>query len=166
MKRYEGHHFGERPARMSREVLTPLLIAAGAIGLPLLIGVAQCSRTQSQADAAPPTVNEDTAYANNSFLPGAGYYHAPHGAWFPFAYNFHDPSRGYFRGGQWHRDREEPPVTPGSPSRTGGAHTAGFVSSSRPSPEAVQRANAAAASHHANTIKRGGFGGSARPSFS
>jgi uncharacterized protein YgiB involved in biofilm formation len=42
----------------------------------------------------------------------------------------------------------------------------GFVSSSRPTHEAVLHANAAAATSHATTVTRGGFGGSAHSSSS
>ena len=150
---------------MSREVMTPLLVAAGMIGLPLLIGVSQCSRQRSAETAeAPAGVDENTAYTNNSFLAGAGYYHAPFQAWFPFPYNFHDPSRGFFRGGQWFQNPEEEKRTAGVASHPGAM--TGFVSSSRPTHEAVQRANAAAATHSAATVTRGGFGGSAHSSSS
>jgi len=159
---YEEHHFGVRPARMSREVITPLLVAAGMIGLPLLSGVSQCSRTADMTEEA--AADENATYANNSFLPGAGYYHAPYQAWFPFPYNFHDPGRGYFRGGQWFPTPEEEKRTMGVASHPGAM--SGFVSSSRPTHEAVLHANAAAATYHATTVTRGGFGGSAHSSSS
>ena len=164
MSGYEEHHFGERPARMSRQVITPLLVAAGMIGLPLLIGVSQCSRLRTAEMTEAEAVDENTTYANNSFLPGAGYYHASYQAWFPFPYNFHDPGRGYFRGGQWFQTQEEEKRTIGVASHPGAM--SGFVSSSRPTHEAVLHANAAAATSHATTVTRGGFGGSAHSSSS
>jgi len=42
------------------------------------------------------------AFTNDHYLPHAGYYHAPYGAWFPHRYNHFDPQQQkYFHGGQW-----------------------------------------------------------------
>jgi uncharacterized protein YgiB involved in biofilm formation len=59
-------------------------------------------------------------------------------------------------------------------ARTGGrAATSGFagnggarVMTSRPAPEAVQRANAGALAHDRANVTRGGFGSSSRPGLS
>lgn len=50
---------------------------------------------------AVPPVSADRIYANNEFVPGLGYYHAPYHAWFPYMFNFYDPARGYYAGGLW-----------------------------------------------------------------
>jgi hypothetical protein len=49
-----------------------------------------------------PRISPDDVYANNQFVEGAGYYHAPFNAFFPQPYNYFDPRRKqYFFGGQW-----------------------------------------------------------------
>ena len=152
-------------ARASRDVKIYLLVAAGAFGLPLIMTMAQCS-----ADDEPPApqVASSQTYANNSFLPGAGYYHAPYHAWFPVPYNQHDV-RGWYRGGQWRAqpyDQDPNQVSFGGSGSYVGAGSSGFTNSSRPTPEAVAQANRAASDYHASTIRRGGFGGSSRSFFS
>lgn len=157
---------------MSRTVFTPLLIAAGVVGIPVVLGVAQCARQPEQSnEETPPTVNTETSYPNNHFLPGAGYYHAPYHAWFPLPFNHHDSARGWFRGGSW-RGSAQPDATelrPGAkPVGTSGlVGTQSFsnLATSRPTPEAVIRANAGAKAK-AGTVIRGGFGHSSRPSIS
>ena len=52
--------------------------------------------TQPETPAAPLAADRD--YPNNDFTPGVGYYHAPYRSWFPFPFNHHDPSRGFFGG--------------------------------------------------------------------
>ncbi len=81
------------------------------------------------------------AYANNYYVPGAGYYHAGFSSFFPFRYNHYDASRGgYYYGGGWH----------GSPDTVHNAVT------SVPRRESVAQANASYRA--ANPSKRGGFG--------
>jgi hypothetical protein len=89
-------------------------------------------------------LSADNTYTNNHHVHGAGYYHAPYRAWFPYPYNSYVPGRGYFHGGQWTSD-------PGIAS----------IEASRPAPEAVK---AAQTQHDAGRsgVRRGGFGGSSR----
>lgn len=155
--------------RMSREVLTPMLVAAGALGLPLLVGLSRCSEERSEK--APTELSADQEVANNSFLPGVGYYHAPFHAWFPMPYNQFEPSRGYYRGGSWHKEKDDQDdLLPGRALHTGGIRS---MPVSRPSEEAVSRANSALRAHssaplgHAPAgVTRGGFGSSSHPAFS
>ncbi|MBC7365647.1 MAG: hypothetical protein H7343_02350 [Undibacterium sp.] len=166
---------------MSRAVLTPLLIAAGAVGLPVVLGVTQCARTADRREAAQPeTVNAETVYPNNHFLPGAGYYHAPYHGWFLLPFNHYESGRGWYRGGGWRNAAQEDEVEQRALARTGGsvprggggsagagAGVSAFArqQSSQPSAEAVQRANAGAKAK-AGPVIRGGFGHSSRPSIS
>lgn len=155
-----GRHERERA---SRQVNIPLLIAAGLVGLPLLMGISQ---RVFDDEAEAPQVTPDQNYPNNSFLPGAGYYHEPYHAWFPMPYNEHDVARGWYRGGRWRaspdRDSDEAPDV-GSGYSSG---SSGFAGSSRPTPAAAARANHAASDYHASSIRRGGFGGSSHSIFS
>lgn len=150
----------------------PLLIAAGLIGVPLAIALYARS---SDDEAAPETVDASQAYPTNHYMPGAGYYHAPFHAWFPFPYNSHQAGRGWFRGGVWRPaaqedepEREERArANGGSPYiRMAGSDRLGEPATSRPTPAAVQRANAEAANYRATHVTRGGFGSSARPGIS
>ena len=161
----DGGRRQREQARASRDVKIYLLAAAGVIGLPMLMSMTQCSADDDTPP--PPQVAADQTYANNSFLPGAGYYHAPFHAWFPFPYNQHD-ARGWYRGGQWRDqpdDRDPNQVTFGG---SGGSHvgSSSFVGASRPTSEAVNQANRASSEHYASSIRRGGFGGSSRSIFS
>jgi len=176
--------------RRSRRVALMLLGTVGVVG-----GVAAwdaLKRTSPDSDATPPVpasqpapkpINADQTYANNDFIPGVGYYHAPYHGWFPFPYNYHDSSRGYFAGGLWQaapfllgmmasrpsadavafaaqRQREEEdrrraqsPTSGFAGTRVGGS---GF-SSARPAPTPSRPASSP-------SIIRGGFGSSAHGS--
>ena len=48
-----------------------------------------------------PPVSEDQEYTNDTYVPGAGYYHAPYHSFFPYRYNYYDSARGYYHGGSW-----------------------------------------------------------------
>jgi hypothetical protein len=116
----------EPPRRRSNTVTLVLLSGIGLVGGLVAWDAWQRSRENAAAPqpAAPP-VSADQTYPNNYHLPGAGYYHAPYHAWFPFPYNYHDPARGYFAGGLWHL-----------------APLALALNRSQPSPDAVASANA------------------------
>jgi hypothetical protein len=84
-----------------------------------------------------PAVSTDLVYANDHFIPGVGYYHAPFRAFFPRRYNEVDPlSKLYFYAGNWH-------ATP---------HQS-IINVSSPTPAAVEFAQRAR-----TDIPRGGFG--------
>jgi hypothetical protein len=89
-------------------------------------------------------ISPEIYYANDHFIPGAGYYHAPFRAFFPLAYNHFDPTRKqYFAGGQW-----------------GAAPHRSIVNVSAPTPEA-----AAAAQAMRTDIPRSGFGRTSNSNF-
>ena len=94
-----------------------------------------------------PTVrlSADNVYTNNHYVRGAGYYHAPYHAWFPFPYNSYVPGRGYYYGGSYNASPDQRTET-----------------ISRPSPTAVSSAQSA----HTAAVRRGGFGGSSRSTSS
>jgi hypothetical protein len=164
------------PRRATSELRTPLLIAAGLIGVPLAMGLANYLSGDDEAEPAqvasspPPSVDPNTSYPMNHFLPGAGYYHAPWHAWFPMPFNTYQAGRGWFRGGQWRTTPDEDEAERREQQRTSGftatSSTGGRIINSRPSPAAVQRANTGAAAQHSANITRGGFGASARPGAS
>lgn len=45
--------------------------------------------------------DQSQTYTNNYYVAGRGYYHAPYHAWYPLPYNYRDPARGYFHGGNY-----------------------------------------------------------------
>ncbi|MBI5772094.1 MAG: hypothetical protein HZA93_30250 [Verrucomicrobia bacterium] len=173
-----GLNSGPGARRAAAELRAPLLIAAGLIGVPLAIAIANYfddDKVPGGAGATePPKVDDQTSYPMNHFLPGAGYYHAPFGAWFPLPFNTHDPARGWFRGGQWRptaqeddAERKEVQRTSGfAPSNSSTTSSGTRVMSSRPSPQAVQKANTGATTQHKANVMRGGFGSSSRPGIS
>lgn len=92
--------------RRSTKVALVLLGTTGAVGLGALAYEAwQNSRPDDNSawgsGAARVPISTGQSYANNDFIPGVGYYHAPYHGWYPYAYNYHDPARGYFAGGLW-----------------------------------------------------------------
>lgn len=72
----------------------------------------------------PPVVSTNAVYANDEYVNGVGYYHAPYGGWYAHPFNYYLPGRGYFYGGEWWPSRYSGPIT-----------------ISRPRPEAVESAN-------------------------
>lgn len=106
--------------------------AALVVGAPVLFY--QCSQDEDP-------VVEGQSYANNHYVPGAGYYHAGYHGFFPFRYNHYDAGRGsYFYGGGWHSSPD----------------TARNLTSSVPSRSAVASANNQF--HSTQASRRGGFG--------
>ena len=52
--------------------------------------------------SAEPRVTPENYYTNDSFIRGAGYYHAPFQGFYQYPYNHYDPRRQrYYYGGQW-----------------------------------------------------------------
>ena len=88
-----------------------------------------------------PPVSTEAVYTNNYYLPGAGYYHAPFRAWYPFPYNHFNPDfHSYYYGGQWMPTPHE-----------------SITNVSAPTAEAVQQVQA-----RRTDVSRGGFGGTGR----
>ena len=117
-----------------------MLVLSGAVASALL----GCSR--ETADAV--KLSASTIYTNNHYVPGAGYYHAPFHAWYPFPYNAYSGNRGYYYGGTWNAYPHE--------------HS---VAASQPSTYGVNKATADHQAHHGAT-RRGGFGSSSRSGVS
>jgi hypothetical protein len=172
--------------RRSRQVALVLLGTAGVIGVAAAWdawrNATPVTDTTATGQPVAPPISVDRTYTNNDYVPGAGYYHAPQHAWFPYPYNYHDPARGYFAGGLWRAmpwvvgfmqsqptpnaaqaalaaQRQEEQRRKSSSSFFGGGYrtgTSGF-SSAHPG------ASPAPASHPSShpSILRGGFGGSA-----
>ncbi len=118
--------------RRSKEIVLVLsAMAAGTIG---------CRQSEPAL-----RLSTENVYTNNHYVPGAGYYHAPYHAWFPFPYNAYMPGRGYYHGGNYNTFPDERNVT-----------------ASQPTVGAVSRAE----SQHTAAVRRGGFGTSARSASS
>jgi hypothetical protein len=111
------------------------------ISLVLLGGLSAGALTACAPDEgkAASGISAENVYTNDTYIPGAGYYHAPFRAFFPFRYNHYDPAkRQYFFGGRWSSE----------PHRS-------VINISMPTPEAAAAAEAARDAQ----ITRGGFGG-------
>ncbi len=88
-----------------------------------------------------PAVSSDLVYANDHFIAGAGYYHAPFRGFYPRRYNEFDAAKKlYFAGGKW-----------------GSAPHQSVVNVSSPTPDA-----AALAQRLRADIPRAGFGSYSR----
>lgn len=107
----------------------------------LLGGLSAGALTSCVPASRPPRISPEAVYANDTHVPGAGYYHAPFHGFYPLPYNHYDPQRQqYFYGGQW-----------------GPAPFRSIVNVSAPSAAAALAAQAAR-----TDIVRGGFGSSSR----
>lgn len=168
-------------ARRSQRVALVLLGSVGVVGAGLLWDAWQ-RPSVGGSSSAPVPLSADRDYANNDFIPGVGYYHAPYHAWYPFPYNHHDPARGYFAGGLWQlapfalstlrsqptpaavtsamaaqRQREQVERNrAGTSGFAGTRFSGGSFSSARPTP--------APSPSSGSSITRGGFGGSSHSS--
>lgn len=182
--------FREEPStpamRRSTKVALVLLGTAGVVGVATAWDAWQRAREHGPNPPAgsPPSmvpVNGDRAYANNDYIPGAGYYHAPFYGWFPFPWNFHNPSRGYFAGGQWQSTPFSTDLQSSRPTQQAvaaavvaqraahestqrSAQTSGFSSTSNRSSSFTSQPAASPSSQPSTT--RGGFGSSSRGSSS
>jgi hypothetical protein len=93
----------------------------------LLLGGFTAGLASACAGAAEPTITSNNLYTNETFIRGAGYYHAPFQGFFTLPYNHYDAQRKmYFYGGQW-----------------GPAPHQSIVNISAPKPEAARVAQAA-----------------------
>lgn len=98
---------GEPPRiRRSGKVALVLLGTAGVITAAAAIDAWLKSRERDNEPVAAPRpaptpISTAQTYANNDYIPGVGYYHAPYNGWYPHPYNYYDSNRGYFAGGLW-----------------------------------------------------------------
>ena len=68
----------------------------------ILIGGLSAGALAGCSPSGKAPVSSDNVYANDYYVPGVGYYHAPFRAWYPLPYNHFDPTKQqYFYGGQW-----------------------------------------------------------------
>jgi hypothetical protein len=109
------------------------LVLLGSASLGALTGCAPDNAVRE------PRISPESVYANNQYIAGAGYYHAPFQRFYPQPYNYYDAVRKqYFFGGEWG------PV----PHRS-------VINVSAPTDVAARLAEASRA---AVAIQRGGFG--------
>ena len=92
--------------RRSKQIALVLLGTMGVVGGAAVWEAWQRAGLENNSTVTPPAtpaapLAADRDYPNNDFTPGVGYYHAPYRSWFPFPFNHHDPSRGFFGGGLW-----------------------------------------------------------------
>lgn len=131
---------------MKRTTHIRLLLAGSLACIPFAGCDYQDTPAQSQ------TLSADNTYTNNYYVHGYGYYHAPYRSWFPHPFNYYDPIRGYYHGGNW---TSEP--------------LSGKESSSKPNANVVSHINSSTRStskSSGSSISRGGFGHSSSHSFS
>jgi len=113
-----------------------VLVLSGAVAS----GLIGCSQDSDD----PVQLSTDNVYTNNHYVRGAGYYHAPAHAWYPYPHNSYWPDRGYYYNGTWNAYPDER-----------------SVAASKPTAHAVTKATAENKAHAAST-RRGGFGSSTR----
>ncbi len=117
----------------------------------LLLGSLTAGLAAACAQAAEPRITPESYFTNDTFIQGAGHYHAPFQGFFPLPYNHYDAQRRlYFYGGQW-----------------GPAPHQSIVNISTPTPDAARAAQAARKDLPPPTpVTRSGFGSSSRSNFS
>jgi hypothetical protein len=158
------------PGRRSQQIALVLLGTMGVVGGAVVWDAWR--RAQPDTPAATeqpgvpsPPVAADRDYQNNDFTPGVGYYHAPYRSWFPFPFNHHDPSRGFFGGGLW----QAAPFAAGllSSRPTGDAVSSALAAQQRRPPEQSARAGTSGfggARNASSSFGGSSFSSQARPS--
>ena len=112
----------------------------------LLLGGFAAGTLSAAVAAEVERITPESFFTNDTFVPGAGYYHAPFQRFYPRPYNHYDAARGqYFHGGQWAAE----------PHRS-------IVNISAPTPEAARLAQAQRTDLRSNAlpyvVPRSGFG--------
>lgn len=112
----------------------------------LLLGGFAAGTISAAAAAQVGRITPESHFTNDTFVPGAGYYHAPFQRFFPQPYNHYDAARQqYFFGGQWAAE----------PHRS-------IVNISAPTPEAARLAQSQRTDMRAGgtpfMVPRSGFG--------
>ncbi len=118
-------------------------------------------------------------YPNNAYVPGMGYYHASHHAFFPYSYNYYDAGRGYYYGGSWWPRASPSTVRSSSPSPSVASQlrralttgtmissSGGHYSSSSTSGGHGFSSSSGKSSGSSSSVSRGGFGSSSHSSGS
>ena len=130
------------------------------------------SRAEAQAEddwgaAAQAQVVNGKTYANNYYVVGAGYYHAPCHAFFPLPFNSHDAAKGYYYCGQWWPTPSTSTITSSVPTqarvasaRSNYIHYHAFHSGWHSSSSSFGGHSSSSSS----SVSRGGFGSSAHGS--
>ncbi|MBI5688783.1 MAG: hypothetical protein HZC55_01705 [Verrucomicrobia bacterium] len=118
----------------------------------LLLGGFTAGLAGTCAAAAEPRITPENYYTNDTFIQGAGHYHAPFQGFYPLPYNHYDAQRGqYYYGGQW-----------------GPAPHRSIVNISTPTPSAAQAAQAARTDLPRSStpvVVRDGFGSTSHSRF-
>ena len=127
-----------------------VLALSGALATSALVGC----RPSDEADALIEESGESESYTNNHFVLGAGYYHAPYHAWYPYPYNWYVAGHGYYHGGNWTDEPEQSPITSSSPTPSA-ARSAGV---------GLGHSSRSSSGGKSSSVTRGGFGGSAHSS--
>ena len=154
--------------RRSKQIALVLLGTMGVVGGAAVWEAWQRAGLENNSTVTPPAtpaapLAADRDYPNNDFTPGVGYYHAPYRSWFPFPFNHHDPSRGFFGGGLW----QAAPFAAGllSSRPTGDAVTSALAAQARRTPEPSARAGTAGFARTSGaTFGGSSFSSPARPS--
>ena len=135
--------------KRSRKIV---LVLSSTLATGALIG---CRPTyDSDASLADISESESESYTNNHFVLGAGYYHAPYHAWYPYPYNWYISGHGYYHGGSWTSEPHQSPVTASQPTPAA-ARAAGLQTG---------HTTRGSSGGKSSSIARGGFGGSAHGS--
>lgn len=132
-----------------------VLVLSGALVTGL--GPVGCHRPPDASDSATNNLKDQEQpdeQDNNAYTPGVGYYHSPFHAWYPYPFNFYQPSRGYFYGGGWHDRGYDGPA----PARTRPS-SAGW-SAARSALHGSGAGFSSSGTHSSGSVIRGGFGAS------
>jgi len=120
------------------------LVLTGTMAGGVLVGCGDVSSLfpsdSSTKVSAAESISASTAYTNNHYVRGLGFYHAAYNGFYPHPHNQHTPGLGYYHGGMY----------TSKPDSSG-------IAASKPSAGTVAKAQAV----HGGTT-RGGFGKSTR----
>jgi len=143
-------------------------IALALCGLGVATVFVLIVRSCDEADAGEaPAVNAFTAYPNNYYLGGAGWYYAGSRRFYPYVFNHYEAGRGYYHDGLWTPvpGVESPATVPSEDgareanARAGGPRSS-FVSGGRGSSSGG--AYSSGGHGESSGSSRGGFGSTGR----
>lgn len=143
-----------QPGRAQKRSGCVKLVLIGTVVGICGFGIYSCVKEEEVEDEAVTAVSSGSSYSNNHYVPGVGYYHAPFRNWFPFRYNDHDSSRGYFYNGGWHNS----PHTSGIASSIPDAGAVSRVNSAWRSANPAEVAARKSSIARSRSTTRGGFG--------
>ncbi len=120
-----------------------------------------CEEEPGDASAeAQPYVSPGAAYAHNTHVPNAGWFHATTRTFEPYPYNHYEAGRGHYYGGGWHPEAASGFVAPSATPTPESAAKANTAISRANASSSSSKGSYSRSSGSGSSSSRGGFGSS------